>query len=93
MNMMNNNMNEAACFAGLLPLDPFSLLYHIAVVLIREGSLGMRMVYVCVSERLVSGEMDEERDVMRAPPPPPPPSISAPTGLSPAIPMRGKEEP
>lgn len=42
VNMINNNMVIAACFAGHLPLDPFSLLYHIAVILIRCG------VLVCV---------------------------------------------
>lgn len=35
VSMINNNMEETACFAGRLPLDPFSPLYHIAVVLIR----------------------------------------------------------
>lgn len=84
MNMRNNNMDKASCFAGHLPLDPFSLLYHIAVVLIRCGVCVCTVyAYVCIYERFVSGEMDEERDVMRVPPPPP--SISAQTGLSPAI--------
>lgn len=35
VNMINNNMDETACFAGCLPLDPCSCLYHTAVVLIR----------------------------------------------------------
>lgn len=90
MNMINNNMDEAACFAGHLPLDPFSLLYHIAVILIRCGAL-VCVCTVCVYERFVSGEIDEERDVMRVPLPPP--SISTQTGLSPAILMLLDEEP
>lgn len=45
VNKINNNMDENACFAGPLPLDPFSPLYHIAVVLIRC----VRSVCVCMS--------------------------------------------
>lgn len=44
VNMINNKVDESACFAGRLPLDPFSPLYHIAVVLIRC----VRSVCVCM---------------------------------------------
>lgn len=54
--MINNNMNETACFAGRLPLDLFSSLYHIAVVLIRCAR-GVRVSvycidYTCIHQRL-----------------------------------------
>lgn len=54
-NMMNNNVGETACFAGRLPLDPFSPLYHIAVVLISsEECVCVCSIYdhVCTYERL-----------------------------------------
>lgn len=44
VNMINSNMDGTAYFAGHLPLDPFSPLYHIAVVLIRC----VRSVCVCM---------------------------------------------
>lgn len=44
VNMINNNTGETPCFAGRLPSDPFSTLYHIAVVLIRcVRSVGVSM--------------------------------------------------
>lgn len=71
--MINNNMDETACFAGHLPLDLFSPLYHIAFVLIRcVRSVCVHVLYMtmCVFMRdffFFSGEMDEESDVMRVP--------------------------
>lgn len=69
MNMINNNMNETACFAGRLPLDPFSSLYHIAVVLIRCAR-GVRVSvycidYTCIHQRFLSAETDQESNAMR----------------------------
>lgn len=59
MNMINNNMYP--CFAGRLPLDPFSSLYHIAVVLIR--CVCTVYDYMCVYERFFFfGVMNEERE-------------------------------